>query len=234
MHDPTKMLMGATQSSDKEASIYASDPASFPAGRAVRLNSSGALSLASGDGQLIGVSLGKSLSDVTKTSVCRAGHRVPLELAAYLVHDDLTLVKKVNAAVSVEFLDTETAGSETVTVTGDADEGYLISVGMDAGTSTATQIKAALDGEAAALALIETVITGTAGDPQSALAEDVIETLGQPVVGAAVRVSNVTGKAVPTGVGALTGAQYVSGALTGVAEDASEINVALIDMGGGL
>lgn len=233
MHDATKVLLGSTQSSDKDVSAYPSDPASFPAGLAVRLGSTGGLSLSSGDGSLVGVSLGKSLSDHKKTAVVRSGNRVPLQLPgwAYLVKDELTFHKKRNVVVSIEFVDDgATAGSEVVTVTGDDDAGYLISLDMDA-LSTATQCKAALDGDEDAAALIDTVITGTAGNTQAAFAEDVIDT--EPVIGAAVRVNNSTGKAIYAS-GTLTGACYASNVLTGVQEDETEIPVAVIDMGGGL
>lgn len=233
MHDPTKMLMGATQSSDREVTAEAADPASFPAGLAVRRTTTeGSLSLSSG--QLIGISLGKSLSDTKKTAVCRVGNRVPLQLPgwAYLTKDELTFHTKRNVAVSIEFVDDDAvAGSEEVTVTGDDDEGYLISLNMDV-LSTATQCKAALDGDEDAAALIDTVISGTAGNAQAAFAEDVIDTA--PVIGAVVRVHATTGKAIYGSGGAATGAHYASNVLTGVQEDATEIPVAVIDMGGGL
>lgn len=227
--------MGSVGSSDRVVSKNDSDPASFPAGRAVRLASTGELSLSSGDGQLVGVSLGKSLSDTKKTAVCRAGNDVPIELAgfAFLIQEDLTFFKKVAAAVSIEFLDTGSAGAEVVTVTGDDDAGWLISVSMEDGASTATQIKAALDASEDAAELIDTLISGTAGDAQADFAEDAIDGV-IPVIGAAVRVSNTTGKAVNAG-GTLTGATYNSLGKTGVAEEgASDIPVALIDMAGGL
>lgn len=233
-HDASKVLMGSVGSSDLNATCEPSDPASFPAGRAVRRKSDGALSLSSGDGSLIGVSAGKSLSDTKKTAVVRAGNRVPVELAgfAYLTKADLTFFTKRDVAVAIEALDDGTAGAEEVTVTGDDDAGYLISISMEDGVSTATQVKAAMDAEADALALVDTVITDTASDPQAAFAEDDIDGV-IPAIGAAVRVSNTTGKAIPAG-GTLTGAMYVSGLLTGVNEDSSEIPAAAIDMGGGL
>jgi hypothetical protein len=235
MHDATKVLMGSTQSSDRDASVFPSDPASFPAGRAVRLADDGTLSTTLADGGLVGVSLGRSLSDTKKTAVCRDGNRVPIELAKYLVKAQLTFTLKRKVAVAIELLDTETAGAETVTVTGDDDAGYLISVGMDSTTSTTTQIKAALDGEPDALALIETKIaSGQGATAVTAFASDDIDTMAQAVIGAVVRVSDVTGKAVPAGIGSATGACYASGALTGIQEDATEIDVAVIDMAGGL
>jgi hypothetical protein len=234
-HDATKVLMGSTQSSDKEVSVYDEDPASFPAGRAVR-QTTGADQLSLSSGSLVGVSLGRSLSDHKKTAVARVGNRVPLELSGYkyLTKEDLTFYTQTAAAVAIEFLSGGTAGSEAVTVTGDDDAGYLISVEMEDGVSTGTQMKAALDGEAEALALIETIISGTAGDAQADFAEDDIDgVIGS--IGAAVRVSATHGKAVVSG-GTLTGACYASaGSLVGISEDgASEVPAALIDMGGGL
>jgi len=231
MHDANKVLMGSTESSDRVVTMHDADPATYLAGLAVRRPSGDGLSLSSGG--LIGVSLGKSLSDTKKTAVIRAGLRVPVQLPgwAYLVKDELTFHTKRNVVVSIEFVDGgATAGSEAVTVSGDDEEGWLISLDMDA-LSTATQCKAALDGDADALALIDTVISGTAGNTQAAFAEDVIDTV--PVLGAVVRVTT-TGKVIYGSAGSATGAVFVSGVKTGVTEDATEIPVALVDMPGGL
>ena len=236
-HDATKMLLGASRSSDKDVTCENADPASFPAGRAVRGKSDGTISLASGDGKLIGVSMGKSLSDHKKTAVARAGNLIPIEIAAYLTKGSLTFVKKVTAVVNIAFITGGTAGSEVVAVTGDADAGYLISVSMDGGVSTATQMKTALDLSAPALALIEThIASGAGGTAQAAFASDEIDAVAQPVIGAAVYVSNVTGKAMPALYGAITGASYASGALDGISPDdgTTLYKVALIDMAGGL
>ena len=80
MHDPTKQLLGATNSSAKEVSQHAVDPASFVAGTAVRQKSDGLLSVTKADGMLIGISLGKSLSDTKKTAVARTGSEIPILL----------------------------------------------------------------------------------------------------------------------------------------------------------
>lgn len=234
-HDASKVMLGSHGSSDFVSSCHDVDPASFPAGRAVRGKSDGKISLSSADGQLIGVSLGADLSDTKKTSVCRSGNDIPLEIGGfnYLTKDELTFYTKRNVVVSIAFIDqVVAAGSEAVTVTGDDDAGYLISMNMDV-LSTATQCKTALDAKAEALALIETIITGTAGNAQAAFAEDAIDGV-LATIGGAVRVSNSTGKAVASG-GTLTGAQYASNAKTGIAIDGTEgTPVALIDMGGGL
>lgn len=82
MHDANQVMMGSTDSSDKQSTNYAADPANFKAGTAVRLDSDGLVSVDEADGQLIGVSLGDSLSKTEKLSVCRAGLRVPLLLTS--------------------------------------------------------------------------------------------------------------------------------------------------------
>ncbi len=83
MHDATKVLMGQTQSSDKNGSeVFASSPLTFPAGTAVRRDLNGALSVTKAAGRWIGISMGKSLSDTLKTEVIRAGLRVPILLEA--------------------------------------------------------------------------------------------------------------------------------------------------------
>lgn len=55
------------------------------------------------------------------------------------------------------------AGSEVVTVVGNA-----ISVKLQSGTSTATQVKAAIDGKAEAAALVDVTISGTGSNTQTA------------------------------------------------------------------
>jgi hypothetical protein len=237
MHDATKVLWGTVGSSDRVVTKEDANPASFPAGRAVRGKSDGTISLSSADGYPKGISLGKDLANVGKTAVCRAGNEVPIALAEYLVKAELTFVsKRPGIPIAIEFLDSVTAGSEAATVTGNDADGYLISLAMDGtGTkSTATQCKTALDASAPTLALIETqVASGQGSTQQSAFAEDDIDSL-PAVKGAAVRVSDVTGLAIPSG-GTLTKAKYLTGTLTGVdAFTGVETPAAKVDMGGGL
>ena len=143
-HDATKVLLGTTPWTAKDVTSHASDPATFPAGTAVRLKADKTLSKAKADGALHGVSLGKSLTDDTRTAVLRAGSYVPLRLT-----DDFT-----------------------------------------------------------------------------------------PTIGAAVWIDDVTGLANIADDGGvtttITGAYYVTGVLSGITEDATEVRVALIDLPGGL
>ena len=176
-HDPNKVLLGATQSSERDITCEDADPATFKAGLAVRRASDGKLSLSSGG--LIGVSLGRSLSDTVKTAVARTGLRVPVQLtdegvAAALTEEDLTFTARQKGVegndISIALVTGGTAGAEVVTV-----DGLDIEVEIEGGVSTATQVKAALDNSPEAMALIEVTISGTASDAQAAFAKDNLE-----------------------------------------------------------
>ena len=78
-HDATKVLMGQTRSNVKEVTNFNGSKA---AGIALRLKSDGTLSTTLADGVLIGVSLGKDLSDIGRTAVCRKGLLVPIIVTA--------------------------------------------------------------------------------------------------------------------------------------------------------
>lgn len=77
MHDATKVQLGATRSSDKSVINMAG---SIEAGVAVRLKSDGTLSVAKADGELLGISLGKDLSNTSQTAICRRGLLVPIQI----------------------------------------------------------------------------------------------------------------------------------------------------------
>lgn len=81
-HDTTKQVMGSVNSNHKEVSNWAGSSTTFPAGQAVRLKSDGTLSKAKADGQLLGISLGKDLSNAGRVPVVRKGLSVPILLKA--------------------------------------------------------------------------------------------------------------------------------------------------------
>jgi len=91
-------------------------------------------------------------------------------IAASLEIEDITYTAVEPGAagndITIAYVDDGTADEETVDVTGTD-----IVVHMEAGVSTATQIKAAIDAKAEAIALVSAEITGTAGDAQAAAAE---------------------------------------------------------------
>lgn len=78
-HDPNVILMGSTHSNHKQVDDMAGE---VEAGVAVRKKSDGSLSTAKADGQLLGISLGRSLSRNNRSAICRKGLLVPLKLAS--------------------------------------------------------------------------------------------------------------------------------------------------------
>jgi hypothetical protein len=74
-HDATKVLMGTTKSSFKDVSNHAG---TYVAGTAVRLKSDDTLSVTLADGNLLGVSLGQAMSDISNIAIVRKGLGVPL------------------------------------------------------------------------------------------------------------------------------------------------------------
>lgn len=147
-HNANVVQMGKTESSSKDVTQHNSDPATYVAGTAVRLKSDDTLSVTKAHGQLLGISLGRSLANTKRTAVCRAGLGVPI-----LLTDD------------------------------SADYAYVVK-------------------------------------------------------GAPVYIDDVTGKANIVDDGSVTttisNAVYTSGVLTGIAEDGTEVAVALVDYPGGL
>lgn len=103
MHDKTKVLLGAIRSSFKVVTPHVG---TVQAGVAVRQKSDGTLSTIKADGNLIGVSVGKDLSDAGQVGVCRSGLLVPLLLTAEFVPvhgaqvhvDDATGLAKASGA----------------------------------------------------------------------------------------------------------------------------------------
>lgn len=75
-HDATKVLLGTTQSSFK---VVDNVPGTLAAGLVVCSKSDGTFTTASADGADVGVSLGRDLSDTSRTAVCREGLRVPVQ-----------------------------------------------------------------------------------------------------------------------------------------------------------
>jgi hypothetical protein len=68
-----------------------------------------------------------------------------------------------NDSYTIEFTSGGTAGSEVVTIAG-----FVIEIQIEVGVSTATQVKAACDGNGGFASNITTTISGTAGDTQIA------------------------------------------------------------------
>lgn len=100
----------------------------------------------------------------------------PASVKASLVAQDITYTAIKGGtqgnSLQVEYLDTASAGAEVATVVGSK-----VSVAMEDGVSTATQIMTALTTATAALTTlgISFALTGTGSDPQTAFAADNLE-----------------------------------------------------------
>ncbi len=92
----------------------------------------------------------------------------PAAAKAHATIQDLTFTADATGtggnAITVAYTTGATAGSEVVTVVSNA-----ISVQIATGVSTATQIKAAVDASSPAAALVDTSITGTGSNAQTAI-----------------------------------------------------------------
>jgi len=89
MQDASKVVMGANLSTAKEVDSY---KGAIEAGLVVRQKSDGTLSLAKADGGILGVSLGKDLSDAGFCPIVRKGLLVPVLLTASFTPVDGTAV----------------------------------------------------------------------------------------------------------------------------------------------
>lgn len=140
-HDASKVLLGQVPSTAKVISQHDQDPASFVAGTAVRQKSDGALSVTKAHGQLIGVSVGASLSDTKKTAVVRSGSLVPILLTddsasyAYVVKGAPVYVDDVTGKANI--VDTELV---TTTIT----NAIYVSGALDGVNEAGASVKVAL------------------------------------------------------------------------------------------
>ena len=80
MHSATTIQMGSHGSSVVEVDNWAGSPATFKAGLCVHLDDDATISLAASAGAKIGISLGKSLSDINRVPVVRKGIKIPVLL----------------------------------------------------------------------------------------------------------------------------------------------------------
>jgi hypothetical protein len=261
MHDATKVLMGATRSSSKQGSeSFASSPLTYIAGLAVRRASTNLLSLTKSAGLWVGISLGRSLSDIEKTDVLKAGEQVPVLLE---------FAPATATATITAFANLLTVTPDTITVDGTAFVAQAGAATLGTGTfqaatsnnATATSLAAQINAHATASTKVKAVAVGavvtltalvntTAGNAYT-LAYTDNSSAGATISGATftggggasnfvtkgakVYFSNTTGKAdAPDSDATISDAIYVSGVMTGIGEDGVEVAAAIIDMPGGL
>lgn len=95
-HNTSKVLMGSTKSNVKEVTNFQTVSGStVEAGLACIMEDDGKISLDTSEGSLVGISLGKDLSDTGRTVVCRKGLGVPVKLKA-------SFDPTIGAAVAIE------------------------------------------------------------------------------------------------------------------------------------
>lgn len=259
MHDASKIVLGVPLSSDKVIEVVNASPTDFPAGTAMRIKSDGTFSKAtSGSGRLYGISAGKSLSDILKTTVIRSGNKVPVLL---------TDVKASGTIAITSYANLVDAGDDEITVGGvtfvaQAGAATLGEATFQAATSNGAtrdsllaQINAHPDLEgivtATSSSTASIIVTadeyGAAGNLIAlAYSDEGTATVGATVtgsgflaggvgeIGAAVYIDDVSGLADVASGSTISNALYCSGPLTGIKEDGTEAPAILIDMGGGL
>lgn len=263
-HNASKILMGSTQSTYKKgATAYASDPATYLAGLAVRRTSGGLLSTTKSAGGLIGVSLGKSLSDHKKTTVLPKGLRVPILLESAPARGVVVITDYTKLVDTAD--DTLQIGATTFTfkTVASLSTDVLCAASGSSNAVVAAALAAKINAHGTAGVLFKAVVTDTAevtitAKDNTTLGEDIdlIYTDSSPTtvgltvdditftggglepdyvtLGEPVYISDTTGKADDASSGAtITNAVYASGVLTGIQEDGTEVYAALIDMAGG-
>ena len=264
MHDATKCVLGSPGMSGYDSSEFDADPASFEAGVAVRLKSDGTVSLSSADGQWLGISLGKSLSNHKKLSVLRSGLKVPVLVERQPARGSVTISSYANLVSGTD--DSITVGATVFTAqAGAATPGDATFQAATSNAATATSLVTQINAHATAGALVKASIdasdsakviitakSNAAGADTIALAYTDNDTnVGASVsgatltdsddsadfitLGAKVYFSNTTGKADdPNSDATISDAVYASGLLTGIDESGAEVSAVLVDMQGGL
>ncbi len=260
--DATKALMGGTRSSSKEGTeVFASDPATYLAGLAVRRASTGLLTLTKSAGRWVGISLGKNLADSKKTTVLKAGQQVPVLLEMAPARGVVEITSYANLIATSN--DTLKIGATTFTFKASPSTEAEVGAATDNATTAANLVTkinahsvAGLLFKATAVSAVVTitaknnatvgstidlVYTDTHSVDIGLTVDDITFTGGGAddadfvTIGAPVYFSDTTGKADdPNSAATVSNAVYVSEVLTGIQEDGSEAACAIIDMAGGL
>ncbi len=156
MHDSSKVKLGSNQSSAKSLSVHNVDPASFAAGLALSMASTGLPSLLKSAGFRMGVSMGASLSDHKKLAVLRKGERVPMRAALKRATGVITISNYANLVSGTD--DSVTVGATVFTAqAGAATLGDATFRAATSNDATATSLAAQINGHATAGALVYAV-----------------------------------------------------------------------------
>lgn len=131
-HDASKVVMGSPSNTHK---VVDSKKGSVAAGLPCYLKSDNTVTSAASDGELIGISLGKDLSDTNKTAICRAGIKVPVIRTAGNTPAIGAQVYLDNAAGTANSSNASSTGINAVFAAG-----ALTGIGENGSESTATLI----------------------------------------------------------------------------------------------
>lgn len=262
-HDATKVVMGSVGSNKRVVTTEPADPADFPAGTAVRRASDGGLQTEDDStAALIGISMGKDLSNTAKTAVCRKALGVPLKLKKYYASGTVQITAYASLVSdtddTLEVADVVFTAQSGAATPGDATFQAATSDEATA-TSLAAQINAHedLDGVVTAEAdgdevVITAVEHGEGGNALTFEYTDNDTNVGLTVTGSGTLAGGIDQDDVAVhgqvvyvndeGLGcdsedadaAATGATYNGGVFTGIFEDGSEDTVAVVDIAGAL
>ncbi len=263
-HDATKVLMGNVGTNSKEVTEHIGSPATYKAGLAIRLATGSVLSVAKADGLWLGVSLGKGLSDSLATvAIARDGQKVPVLLESSPASQVVTITSYANlvltsddtlkiGATTFTFKASPSLEGEVGAVTDNATTAANLVTKINAHSVAGLLFKASAVGAVVTITAKDNATVGTTidcvyTDTHSAdigltVAASAITFVGggstapdYVAIGSKVYFSDTTGKADNANSGStISDAIYVSGVLSGIQEDGTEVPCALVDMVGGL
>lgn len=234
MHDASKVRLGANASSAKDITHHPVDPASFRAGTAVSMASTGVPSALKSAGFRMGVALGPSLSDTKKLAVLRCGERVAMLASYKRSFGTITVTSFANLLTTTP--DSVTIGASVfVAQSGAATPGTLFFRAATDNNATAVSLAAQINSHATASTLVYAVVTSSA-----------VVTLYAVVDGAAtgndvavsytdngggnvgITLSNLTGGKLAGGLSTVAGIDYISvGAKAYINDATGKLDVAM-------
>ena len=158
MHNASVVKLGSVLSSEKDISSHAVDPASFAAGLAVSMASTGIPSLLASAGMRMGVSLGPSLSDHKRLAVVRAADKVPVRLAKKRSTGTITITSYANLLTTTP--DSITIGATVFTAqSGAVTPGQATFRAATDDNTTAASLAAQINAHATASTLVYAVVS---------------------------------------------------------------------------
>lgn len=152
-HDTSKVVMGSVGMSGYNAADFAADPATFPAGTAVRLKSDGTISVTKADGAWVGISRGRSLSSTKNIAVVTDGRLVPVLIERQPARGAITITNYSNLLTTTP--DSVTVGATVFTAqSGATTPGGATFRAATSNAATATDLVSQINAHATAGSLV--------------------------------------------------------------------------------